>query len=60
MQSKVERVAAGAGMLQDALDDQLLPLFDSMTDVMADVFKEFMVLAITYMSEEQLDNIVGS
>jgi len=31
---------------------------DSIADVMGDVFKEFMVLALTYMDEAQIDKVL--
>lgn len=58
LQYKVERTAWGASTLQEALDDQLIPLFDSISDVMAEVYKEFMILALEYMDNETLEKIV--
>ncbi len=58
LQTKVERTAGGAETLQNAADDQLLPIMDSIADVMGDVFKEFMVLCLTYMDEAQIDKIL--
>lgn len=45
--------------MQNALDDQLLPLLESISDAMADVAREFIVLTLTYMPEEEIDKILG-
>lgn len=59
LQDKVERTAGGAETLQNAIDDALKPLTDSIIENMAITMKEVLILARYYMDEDTIDSILG-
>ena len=60
IQQKVERVAAGPEMLKTAADNQLAPLMRSIETFMGQMFKRMVILAKVYMSNTEIDAILGS
>lgn len=58
VQDKVERVAGATDMLQGSLDSQVKPLIDSMTKVMWEVMKEFLILSLAYTDDSEFDKVL--
>ncbi len=58
LQNKVERTAWGAETLENAGDDTVKPLVDSIIENVAETMREVMLLALYYMEDEQFDKIL--
>ena len=59
LQDKVERTAWGAWNIQEAKDDQLKPLVDSIISNMAEVMSEMLVLCKYYRDTTKWDKVLG-
>lgn len=58
LQDKVERVAWWAWLLEDAADQQLAPLMQSIKRVMAEIMKDFILMSLVYTDEEEFDKVL--